>query len=560
MMRKFHLLLIWLLLSTWSAWAQALNPSQLFDQVWNRVESDFYRADLKGLDSEALKTEALAELEGVEDREAAVEIINSYLARLKTSHTHLFSVHDPAYYELLDVFAHGPMGEEIRSLFDGELPHYEGISVFTRGAEVVDSVPGGPADMAGLLPGDVILTADGRPFHPMNSFLGKAGQTVQLQVKREESTLSLSIVPQVIQPREEFLKSIGASAEIIDTGLYKIGYVRMWSYAGPEYHQQLQSVVQEKFSDADALLLDLRGRWGGAQPTYLDYFNAIPSLKMIPREGENFEMKAEGWTKPAGLLIDDTVTSGKEILAYGFSKSQIGPLIGKRTAGAAVAGKLYLLPDGHALYLAVADVTLDGQHVEGVGVGPTESATPAVTKRAGALVLDQLLFKNDIRFRIDRDQGVRLSQNFDLQRMSEVDKENDPWLKRVVELRGWPKSSEVGKERAHDFWLLVQHSESGFQETCLELMSAAVDKGEADRKDLAYLEDRVRMGQGRPQRYGTQLFQREGEPLLLWTLEDPDRVEEFRREVGLGPLTDYVKLWGLDGREPRKIMIPAARR
>ncbi len=41
---------------------------------------------------------------------------------------------------------------------------------------------------------------------------------------------------------------------------------------------------------------------------------------------------------------------------------------------------------------------------------------------------------------------------------------------------------------------------------CLLLMEQAVSKGEASAKDYAYLLDRVRMNQGRPQVYGTQFW------------------------------------------------------
>jgi hypothetical protein len=68
---------------------------------------------------------------------------------------------------------------------------------------------------------------------------------------------------------------------------------------------------------------------------------------------------------------------------------------------------------------------------------------------------------------------------------------------------------------------------------------AAVDTGEATPAQLAYLDDRVRMRQGRAQRYGTQIRTVDDRP-VPFELEDPDGVDERRRAVGLEPLADYV--------------------
>ena len=59
--------------------------------------------------------------------------------------------------------------------------------------------------------------------------------------------------------------------------------------------------------------------------------------------------------------------SGKEVLAYGFQRYRLGEIIGTQTAGAVLAASVFLM----SLLLAVADVTVDGQRLEGVGVTPT---------------------------------------------------------------------------------------------------------------------------------------------------------------------------------------------
>ncbi len=70
------------------------------------------------------------------------------------------------------------------------------------------------------------------------------------------------------------------------------------------------------------------------------------------------------------MLVNEGSRSGKEILAYGFRKYGIGPVVGTKTAGAVVGGNLRVMGDGSILYLAYADVQLDGIRLEGVVVEP----------------------------------------------------------------------------------------------------------------------------------------------------------------------------------------------
>ena len=132
-----------------------------------------------------------------------------------------------------------------------------------------------------------------------------------------------------------------------------------------------RSCSSGKLTDADALIWDLRDGWGGAQPYYLDIFSKLgPTMEMTDRGGDH-EFVNVKWRKPVALLINGGSRSGKEVLAYGFKKYQVGEVIGTRTAGALLAGRAYLLNDDSLLLLAVNDVAVDGERLERVGVAPT---------------------------------------------------------------------------------------------------------------------------------------------------------------------------------------------
>jgi hypothetical protein len=130
-----------------------------------------------------------------------------------------------------------------------------------------------------------------------------------------------------------------------------------------------------------------------------------------------------------------------------------------------------------------------------------------------------------------------------MERMRAVDERNTRRMRALIERYGWPGTDVVGQPGAEAAWLLIQHADQDppFQEHCLELLRAAVQRGVASRQNLAYLEDRVRIHHRRPQLYGTQLTERAGrvEPLEI---EDAEHVDERRAAAGLEPLADYLRL------------------
>jgi len=120
-----------------------------------------------------------------------------------------------------------------------------------------------------------------------------------------------------------------------------------------------------------------------------------------------------------------------------------------------------------------------------------------------------------------------------------VDERNAHRMRAIVNEIGWPTTSKVGAQAEHMAWLLVQHAELAFQKECFALM-AREPADEVCARHLAYLEDRIRVREGLPQRYGTQLQKSEGggwEPLP--TL-DPEDLDARRQTVGLEPIAEYL--------------------
>ena len=375
--------------SAWPASAQSSGESEGlqaglnsadFDQVWELVRDRFYDPKLNGLDWDAARTRYRPQAIAAGSREEAAVAINAMLSELGASHTRYYTPEDPAYYQLADIFVGALEHRGLERVFRRGDVAYPGIGAFTETDAqgrtfVTGAIEGAPAHQANVLVGDEILSADGRPFRPVDSFRGKVGMPVALQIRRTSGAapLTVSVTPADLNPGEMFLRGLKTSARVIVAGdNARIGYVRVWSYASRRYQSALEELISDgALKDADALIWDLRGGWGGAQPQYLDLFNPrAPTMQVKDRNGETGLVDVK-WRKPVAMLINQGTRSGKEVLAYGFKEYQLGELIGQRTEGAVLAATAFLIGDDGLLLLAVEDVWVDGKRLEGVGVEPT---------------------------------------------------------------------------------------------------------------------------------------------------------------------------------------------
>ncbi len=127
-------------------------------------------------------------------------------------------------------------------------------------------------------------------------------------------------------------------------------------------------------------------------------------------------------------------------------------------------------------------------------------------------------------------------------RMAEVHRRNAARLEAILDRHAWPVPHLVGEDGAAAAWLVLQHAigDPPLMRRGLDLLSR-LGPGDVDPGRLAMLEDRVRAFGGRPQRYGTQYDWAEAGQLGPLPVEDPGRVDELRRSVGLGPLEENTR-------------------
>jgi len=131
--------------------------------------------------------------------------------------------------------------------------------------------------------------------------------------------------------------------------------------------------------------------------------------------------------------------------------------------------------------------------------------------------------------------------------MRAIDERNLARLEAIISQHGWPGRSLVGKAGATTAFLIIQHSDPTAQQKYLPQIQKAAAQGEVEKSAAALLQDRVLMGQGKPQIYGSQLTaNRDTKKYEFYTIEDEAHVDERRATVGLGPLAEYARLFGLE--------------
>ncbi len=116
----------------------------------------------------------------------------------------------------------------------------------------------------------------------------------------------------------------------------------------------------------------------------------------------------------------------------------------------------------------------------------------------------------------------------------------------IIQQYGYPGKSLVGESRQDVIWTIIQHAPPAKQEQYFPLIDAAAQKGEMHKSAWALLVDRIRMHQGKPQVYGSQVIRDELTGAFKFhEIEDEANVDKRRAEVGLGPLEVYAQRMGV---------------
>ncbi len=134
-----------------------------------------------------------------------------------------------------------------------------------------------------------------------------------------------------------------------------------------------------------------------------------------------------------------------------------------------------------------------------------------------------------------------------LKKQRPIDAKNQLRLEEIISKFGWPGVSKVGRKGVLTVFLVIQHAPLTMMKRHFSAARAAMENGEMEKPNFALLDDRIRMNEGRPQLYGSQIqVDPETDKSMIWKIEDEANVDKRRAKMGLSPMIEYAKIFGID--------------
>ncbi len=252
--------------------------------------------------------------------------------------------------------------EELSGSFSGI-----GISFMLLGdtINVVEVIPGGPAEKVGILAGDRIIEIDDSLFvgpkvtngEVMKNLRGEKNTKVKLGVKRNtaKNTLYFTVTRGDIP-----VKSVDAAYMIDKT----TGYVKVNQFGRTTYDEFLTALTLLKEEGAKRYVVDLRGNGGGYMEMAVLMANEfLPENQLIVKtKGRYKRDESQVWSDGNGqfqdaeiaVLIDEFSASASEIFAGALQDNDRGLIVGSRSFGKGLVQQQFTLPDSSAVRLTIA--------------------------------------------------------------------------------------------------------------------------------------------------------------------------------------------------------------
>ena len=133
------------------------------------------------------------------------------------------------------------------------------------------------------------------------------------------------------------------------------------------------------------------------------------------------------------------------------------------------------------------------------------------------------------------DQKIRRENN--IIKYAKEDHRNQELVISIIEKCGMPTLNEVTQEQMNAIWLGLQHNaDKKYREKYFPQIEEAVENGDLSKEQYALMKDRILMDEGKPQIYGSQIKGNK-----LYKLENPETVNERRKEMGMETIEDYLR-------------------
>ena len=245
--------------------------------------------------------------------------------------------------------------------------------------EVIEVMPGSPAEEAGIKKGDTIVGMDGKEIaritygDAVNKLDGTAGTKVAFSILRGGSDADLPEKLDVTVTRAEYEKQTIASSMVNGN----VAYFRITEFTSSTPDEFSEVLAGLTAKNAVGIVVDLRDSSGGSVEsmasvldTLLPAGNTVTSRDKSGTVTVEYTSKADEVNLPVSVIVDRNTYGAAEIFASDISEFKKGLLVGEKTAGYGTKDEAVPLSDGSAMLIPVADyLTLSGKSFDGTGIG-----------------------------------------------------------------------------------------------------------------------------------------------------------------------------------------------
>lgn len=289
--------------------------------------------------------------------------------------------------------------EDLKMMLTGK---YAGVGAVIRYHQghgrvvIVEPYEDMPAQQAGLLAGDILLSIDGEDLQDMpvdevsSRLRGEPGSVLSLSVKRPGVADSLISVK--LSRANIALPSVPYYTLFADS----IGYVILNSFTENCAREVRLALVELKNRGAKGIVLDLRGNGGGSMAEAIDITGlfvpkgttVVSTKGKIPQATQTFATRREPLDTaiPMVILVDGQSASSSEIVAGAIQDLDRGVIMGTRTYGKGLVQSVRELPYNASLKITTSKYyTPSGRCVQKIDYAKRRSATGTADAKADTL-------------------------------------------------------------------------------------------------------------------------------------------------------------------------------
>ena len=278
-----------------------------------------------------------------------------------------------------DVWSAYYTAEQTASIAEDEANQYVGIGVtYSTAAESLYQItavtPGGPADLAGILPGDKLLTAAGVDVNTLETgddlaalVKGEIGTQVTIVVDRAGEPLTFNITRDVIY-------TYSVTSRMLENNVGYISIADFDSNVDDEFRQHMTTLQEQ---GAKGFIFDVRNNPGGYVSVMHEMLDGLlpegPVITMVDKAGEEMPLTSDAdmLEMPMVVVTNEYSVSAAEFFAAALQEYDMATVVGTKTSGKGYSQQTFKLSDGSSVHISTTRYyTPKGNSLAETGVTP----------------------------------------------------------------------------------------------------------------------------------------------------------------------------------------------